>query len=194
MPLVKVIVGSTRPGRFGVQPANWIMELSKDFPEATFELVDVAEAKLPLLDEAVPPSMNGGTYATEHGAAWAKTIGEADGFVFVTGEYNHGIPAALKNAIDFVADEWYYKPVAFVSYGAKAGGVRSVEHLRGVVAQLRMYSLHDEVAIRNYFFQQDKEGTFTANDEQTDDAKRMLKNIAFWSEKLKPAREELAKQ
>jgi len=193
MPLIKVIVGSTRPGRFGGQPANWIMDLSKDFPDATFELVDLQEINLPFLDEATPPSVSNGDYANEHTKQWGKVIDEADGFIFVTGEYNHGIPASLKNAIDFVAKEWYYKPVSFVSYGAKAGGVRAVEQLREVVGWLRMYDMHDEVSIKNYWGFLDESGKFQPSDEHNDDAKRMLKSLIFWSEKMKPAREELNK-
>jgi len=191
MPVIKVIVGSVRPGRFGIQPANWIMDLSKEFPGATFELVDLAEVKLPFLDETTPPSMANGKYEHEHTTAWAKIIGEADGYVFVTGEYNHGIPASLKNAIDFAADEWYYKPVSFVSYGARAGGVRAVEHLRGVVGWLRMYAMHDEVAIYNYFTQLDEQGKFQPTEQQDDDAKRLLANLIFWADKLAPIRTEL---
>jgi NAD(P)H-dependent FMN reductase len=191
MSLIKVIVGSVRPGRFGNQPAAWIMDLSKDYPEATFELIDLAEVKLPFLDEATPPSLANGNYEHEHTAAWSKLIGEADGYIFVTGEYNHGIPASLKNAIDFVANEWYYKPVSFVSYGAHGGGVRAVEHLRGVVAWLRMYAMHDEVAIKDYWGQLDDKGTFQPTDEQNADAKRLLTNLIFWSDKLAPIRKEL---
>jgi NAD(P)H-dependent FMN reductase len=190
-PLIKVIVGSVRPGRFGIQPANWIMELSGEHPEAIFELVDLAEIQLPFLDEEVPPSVSNGNYAHEHTKAWGKIVDEADGFIFVTAEYNHGIPASLKNAIDFVAKEWYYKPVAFVSYGAKSGGVRSVEQLRQVTGWLRMYDLHDEVSIKNYWAQLDDKGKFQPSPEQVEDATRLLQNIVFWSEKMAPVRREL---
>lgn len=194
MSLIKVIVGSTRPGRFGTQPANWIMELAKEFPEATFELVDIAELNLPVFDEPIPPSAANGSYANEHTKQWSKLIGEADGYVIVNGEYNHSIPGALKNAIDYLATEWYYKPVSFVSYGAKAGGVRAVEQLREVFGQLRAYDMHDEVAIRNYWTQLDQEGTFKPTDEQNEDAKRLLQNLIFWADKLAPARKELQQQ
>ena len=192
MPLIKVIVGSTRPGRFGIQAANWIMDLTKEFPGATFELVDLEKVNLPFLDEETPPAA--GNYTQDHTKAWSKVVDEADGFVFITGEYNHGVQPALKNAIDFAAKEWYYKPVAFVSYGADAGGVRAVEHLRGTVAWLRMYDLNDVVMIPNYWGQLDENGKFQPRENQNDDASRMLKNIAFWSEKMKPAREELNAQ
>jgi NAD(P)H-dependent FMN reductase len=194
MPVIKVILGSTRPNRFGNQPADLVMELSKQHADATFELVDLAEINLPLLDEPVPASMRAYTKdePKEHTKAWAKIVGEADGFVFVTGEYNYTIPAALKNAIDFVAHEWYYKPVAFVSYGADAGGARAVEHLRGTAGWLRMYDLREHLHIPNYWTQVNEQGAFQPTDDQIASINELLKSIAFWSARLKPIREELA--
>ncbi len=191
MPKIKVIIGSTRPNRFGPSAAKWIMDLSAQEKDATFELIDLAEIKLPFLDEPQPPAAEE-TYVQDHTKAWAEIIGDADGFVFVTPEYNHGVSPSLKNAIDFLGKEWYYKPVAFVSYGADAGGARSVEHLRGTVAWLRMYDLHDTVLLPNYWSQLDEQGGFTATEAQNDSATRMLKNIAFWSAEMKASRAKLA--
>lgn len=189
---IKVILGSTRPNRFGVQPAKWIMELTNEHKDATFELVDLAEINLPLLDEPQPPTM--GNYTQEHTKAWAKIIDEADGFVVVTGEYNFGVPAALKNAFDFLAKEWRYKPVAFVSYGAAAGGARAVEHLRSSVANLGMFDLRDQVILVNYWEQLGENGAFQPTDTQTETAHKLLDNIVFWADHIKPAREKLARQ
>lgn len=188
---IKIIVGSTRPNRFGIQPATWIHELSKKHPEANFELVDLKEVNLPMFDEATPPIMH--QYAQEHTKKWAEVIGNADGFIMVTPEYNHSFPAALKNAIDFVGAEWGYKPVSFVSYGADAGGTRAIEQLRGVVGVLRMYALGEQVTIANYWAQLNEEGKFQPNDQQIEAAEKMLTAIAFWSEKMKAARAELKK-
>jgi NAD(P)H-dependent FMN reductase len=191
MPVIKVILGSTRPDRFGHQPANWLMDLTKEHPEATYELVDLANIDLPFLDEPVPPSMVvNGEYAHEHTKKWAKIIGPADGFVFVTAEYNYGIPAALKNAIDFLGAEWRYKPVSFVGYGV-GGGIRAVTALRVAVAQLNMYSLRDEINFVNYWAQLDKTGTLQPTEEQTAAAHKLLKNTAFWAEKMTAGRQEL---
>jgi NAD(P)H-dependent FMN reductase len=191
MPIIKVILGSTRPDRFGPQPAAWIMELSKQYKDATFELVDLADVNLPFLDESVPSIHH--KYANKHTKEWAKVIGEADGFVIVTAEYNYGVPAALKNALDFLGREWYYKPVAFVSYGASAGGARAVEHLRGSAGWLRMYDLSEQVVIPNYWTQMDENGKFQPNEQQTTNAENLLKKIVFWADRLKPIREELQK-
>src|SRR5216684_3906554 len=98
---IAVIIGSTRPGRVGESVAKWVYELAKRRTEAEFELVDVKEFNLPLLDEPAPPAM--GQYSKEHTKTWAAKINSFDGYVFVTPEYNHGICGALKNAIDFLA-------------------------------------------------------------------------------------------
>jgi NAD(P)H-dependent FMN reductase len=192
MPLIKVILGSTRPNRFGEQPAQWIMELSKEHPEATFELVDLKDINLPLLDESIPPAM--GQYQQEHTKAWASVIGEADGFVFVTAEYNFSVPAAFKNAVDFLAAEWRYKPVAFISYGAGGGGIRAVAHWREGLANLGMFDLRDHVHFVEYYNHLDENGKLQPSETQVDEGHKLLRNIAFWAEKIKPAREELATQ
>lgn len=191
MTLIKIIVGSTRPNRFGIQPAEWIRELSKEHPEATFELLDLAEVKLPFLDEPQPPLY--GNYVHEHTKQWAKQIDEADGYIIVTPEYNHGTSSALKNAIDFVTREWFYKPVAFVSYGADSGGARAVEQLHGTFRRLRVHSMHDELHIHNYWTQVDDKGKFVPTAEQTGVANRLLKHIVFWSDRMKAPRAELKK-
>jgi NAD(P)H-dependent FMN reductase len=146
---IGIIVGSTRPGRVGEQVARWVLEHAEKKGGASYQLVDIAEANLPLLDEPVPPSQ--GKYSKPHTLAWAARIAPLDAFVFVTPEYNHGTSGALKNAIDFLYKEWNDKAAAFVSYGS-AGGARAVESLRLVMAELQiadvraqvMLSLHDD--------------------------------------------------
>src|SRR5512145_1875939 len=132
---VAIILGSTRPGRNGEAVAHWVYEIAQKRSDAKFELLDVRDFNLPLLDEPVPPSM--GQYSKPHTKAWAAKIEQFDAFVFVTAEYNHGIPAALKNAIDFLFKEWNHKAAGFVSYGS-AGGARAVEQLRLVMAEIHV--------------------------------------------------------
>lgn len=189
MPLIKIILGSTRPGRFGEQPARWIMELAKEHPEAKFELVDLKEVNLPLLDEPVAAMF--GSYEHEHTKRWSKVIDEADGFIFVTPEYNSGLPAAFKNAIDYLYAEWKYKPVAFVSYGAGGGGILAVNNWRSVFAYLSLIGLSDHVAFHEYWKQLDQNGTLVPTQEQTEKAHKLLKNIGFWADKLRQIRQEL---
>lgn len=190
---IKVILGSTRNGRFGEQPARWIMDLAAQHPDAAFELIDLAEVNLPFVHEATPPGLiKDGEYESESSKQWAKIVNDADGFVIVTAEYNHGVPAALKNALDTLFAEWNYKPVAFVSYGTIAGGVRAVEQLRGTLALLKLYGLSEQVVIPNYWSQLNDKGTFQPNETQIKDAHRLLKSVIFWSSTFKEARKKLA--
>jgi len=184
---IKIVIGSTRPGRFGPKPAAWLMELARDVPNVTFELVDLADANLPLLDEPVPPSISA-EYANEHTKAWAAQMVAADGFVFVVPEYNHSYAAATKNAFDYLYKEWVDKPIAFLSYGAGAGGTRAIEHLRTVVSNLKMFGISEHVIIPNYWEKLDEQGNFKPSEGQTKTAKEMLQQIAFWSEQFQVAR------
>jgi NAD(P)H-dependent FMN reductase len=139
---VGIILGSTRPGRVGEQVAKWVYEQAKQRADAEYELVDIGDYDLPLLDEPVPPSL--GKYEKEHTKRWSAKIASFDAFVFVTAEYNHGIPGALKNAIDFLYKEWNDKAAGFVAYGSTAGA-RAVEHLRGVMAELQIADVRQQV-------------------------------------------------
>src|SRR6266702_5908347 len=141
---IAIILGSTRPGRNGEAAAKWVHEIAQKRTDAEFELVDIKDFNLPLLDEPVPPSM--GQYSKPHTKAWAAKIGSFDAYVFVTPEYNHGISGALKNAIDFLYAEWNNKAAGFVSYGS-VGGTRAVEHLRLVMAELQVADVRAQVAL-----------------------------------------------
>ena len=132
---IAVILGSTRPGRRGQAVAEWVLARAKERTSANYELIDLIDHPLPHLDEPLPPSL--GKYAGEHTRAWAATISEFDGYVFVTPEYNHSTSGVLKNAIDYLHAEWNNKAAAFVSYGA-AGGARAIEHLRAVSSELQL--------------------------------------------------------
>ena len=141
---IALILGSTRPGRNGEAVARWVYEIAKKRIDAEFEYVDIKDFNLPLLDEPVPPSQ--GQYSKEHTQVWSAKIDSFDGYIFVTAEYNHGIPGALKNAIDYLYKEWNNKAAGFVGYGS-AGGVRSVEHLRLVMAELQIADVRAQVSL-----------------------------------------------
>jgi NAD(P)H-dependent FMN reductase len=145
---VAIILGSTRPGRNGEAVAQWVYDMAKDKRgnnnNVDFEYLDIRDFNLPLLDEPIPPSQ--GQYNKDHSKAWSAKIDSFDAFIFVTPEYNHGIPGALKNAIDFLYQEWNNKAAGFVSYGS-AGGVRSVEHLRLVMAELQIADVRAQVTL-----------------------------------------------
>ena len=141
---IAIVIGSTRPGRVAEAVGKWVYELAKGRGDAQFELVDIKDFNLPLLDEPVPPSQ--GKYSKEHTKKWAAKIASFDGFVFVTPEYNHGISGALKNAIDFLYAEWNNKAAGFVGYGS-AGGTLPVESLRLVMAELQIADVRAQVSL-----------------------------------------------
>jgi NAD(P)H-dependent FMN reductase len=141
---VAIIIGSTRPGRKAEDVARWVHGIAARRDDASFEIVDIAAFDLPLLDEAYPPSM--GQYAQPHTHAWAEKIAAFDAFVFVTPEYNHSTSGALKNAIDYLFREWNDKAAGFVGYGS-TGGTRAVEHLRGIMGEIKVADVRAQVAL-----------------------------------------------
>jgi NAD(P)H-dependent FMN reductase len=181
---VAVIVGSTRPGRKALDVANWVMEIAKLREDAVFELVDIADFNLPLLDEPVPPSM--GQYSKDHTKAWAAKIGGFDGFVFVTPEYNHGTSGALKNAIDFLYKEWNNKAAGFVGYGSM-GGARAVESLRLVMGELMVADVRAQVML-SLFTDFENFTTFKPAERNVQSVEAMLDQVVAWSGALQALR------
>ena len=145
MPTLMIIVGSTRPGRVGLPVARWFEQRARAHGAFDIEFVDLAELNLPLLDEPNHPRFR--QYTNSHTLRWSELVDGADAFVIVTSEYNHGYPAPLKNAIDFLNQEWRYKPVGFVSYGGVAAGTRAMQQLKTVVAALKMLAVPEAVNI-----------------------------------------------
>ncbi|HTY13285.1 MAG TPA: NAD(P)H-dependent oxidoreductase [Candidatus Omnitrophota bacterium] len=143
---IQVILGSTRQNRFSEKPGRWIAGLLKAKEGVEAELLDLRDYPLPFYDEAVPPSMLKGNYSNEISKKWAAKIGEGDGYIIVTPEYNHGYPGVLKNALDTVFAEWNNKPVGFVSYGGVMGA-RSVEQLRLVAIELHLVPIEATLSI-----------------------------------------------
>lgn len=141
---IKVIVGSTRANRFSEGPSAWIFDLAKKRSDLDVELVDLRDYPLPFFEEALPPGAARDNYTNPVVVRWRAKIQEADGFIICTPEYNHGYPAVLKNALDYVYFPWSRKPVAFVSWGGSAG-TRSVEQLRLVAIELDMAPIRSAV-------------------------------------------------
>jgi NAD(P)H-dependent FMN reductase len=141
---IAIIVGSTRPGRKAAAVAQWVYEIAQKRSDTRFEIVDIKDYNLPLLDEAVPPSM--GQYSQPHTKAWSAKIAAFDAYIFVTPEYNHSTSGALKNAIDYLYHEWNNKAAGFVGYGS-AGGTRAVENLRLVMGELQVADVRAQVAL-----------------------------------------------
>ena len=182
---VAIVLGSTRPNRVGATVAEWVNGLAGMRTDAEFELVDVAKLDLPLLDEEFPPAL--GQYARQHTRDWAAKVALFDAFVFVTPEYNHSVPAALKNAIDFVHAEWADKAAGFVSYGA-AGGIRAVEHLRLILAELQVATVRAQITLNSYTdFENFYDFKPTGQHEQT--LNTVLDQVISWGTALKPVRQ-----
>ena len=187
---VAIVLGSTRPGRNGEAVANWVHSLAKNRKDAEFELVDIAAFGLPLLDEPVPPSF--GRYTKPHTKAWAAKVDPFDAFVFVTPEYNHGIPGALKNAIDHLYREWNNKAAGFVSYGS-AGGARAVEQLRLVMAEVQVATVRAQVLL-SLASDFQSFGVFKPAPLQAKALETMLDQLVAWGEALKAMRRGALKQ
>ena len=141
---VAIIIGSTRPGRKADTVAKWVYEISQKRSDAEFELVDIKDFNLPLLDEPMSPMM--GQYTHQHTKDWSAKIASFDAYVFVTPEYNHATSGALKNAIDYLYKEWVNKAAGFVGYGG-AAGVRAVENLRLVMGELQVADVRAQVGL-----------------------------------------------
>lgn len=142
-----IIIGSVRDGRFGSGVADWFVPLARESAsdEVTFEVLDLKEFDLPVLTSATVPGAAQKQYDDERVQRWSAAIDACDGFVFITPEYNHGVPGGFKNAFDSIGSEWAGKPVAFVSYGAEKG-IRSVEQWRSIVSNFQMVDVRTQLA------------------------------------------------
>lgn len=181
---VAIVTGSTRPGRHNEAVARWVHALTTGRKDAEFELVDIADYNLPLLDEPLPPAM--GRYSHEHSRRWAAKIDSFDAFVVVTPEYNHSTSGALKNAIDYLYREWNNKAAGFVSYGS-AGGARAVEHLRAIMAEVMVATVRAQVMLSLFT---DFEGfkTFKPDPRHEKEVHTMLDQVVAWGGALKTLR------
>jgi NAD(P)H-dependent FMN reductase len=181
---IAVILGSTRPGRNGEAVAKWVHGIATTRSDADYELIDLKEINLPLLDEAVPPSR--GQYSQPHTKAWAAKIDSFDAFVFVTPEYNHGTSGALKNAIDFLYKEWNNKAAGFVGYGS-AGGTRAVESLRLVMGELMVADVRAQVAL-SLFTDFENFSQFKPAPQQEQAVHTMLDQVVAWGTAMRSVR------
>jgi len=181
---IAIVTGSTRPGRNNEAVARWVNQIAQQRTDADFELVDIADYHLPLFDEPMSPMF--GKYTKPHTQAWAEKIASFDGFVFVTPEYNHSIPGALKNAIDFLYREWNNKAAGFVSYGG-SGGVRAVEHLRLVMAELMVATVRAQV-ILSLVTDFEHFTSFKPLPQREAEVTAMLEQLVSWASALKAVR------
>jgi len=181
---IGIILGSTRPGRNGEAVARWVYEIAQRRKDAEYQLIDIQQFNLPLLDEPVPPSM--GRYSKDHTKRWAAAMGALDTYVFVTPEYNHSTSAALKNAIDFLYAEWNNKAAGFVSYGS-AGGARAVEHLRLIMAEVQVATVRAQVML-SLMSDFENYSVFKPHERHEAEVGAMLEQLTTWGTALKAIR------
>lgn len=182
---IGIIVGSTRPGRLGIQVGNWVKENARA-KGVEFELVDLIDYALPMLDEPYPASR--GMYQNDHTRKWAAKIDEFDGYIFVTAEYNHSIPGALKNALDYLSAEWHNKAAGIVSYGSM-GGVRANEHLRQILAELEIADVRQNVML-SIFTDFENFSTLAPAEIHLAELQKQVDQVAAWAGALHPLRTE----
>jgi NAD(P)H-dependent FMN reductase len=182
---IAIIIGSTRPGRRGEAVARWVHEIAQKRSDAEYELVDIADFNLPLMDEPNPPIL--GQYTKPHTLAWSEVIHPFDGFIFVTPEYNHAISGALKNAIDYLSKEWKNKAAGIVSYGGGTGGARAAENLRLILGELHVADVRAQVTL-SLFTDFENYNILKPAPRQEAAANTLFEEVVAWSGALKTLR------
>ncbi len=186
---LKVILGSTREGRYGENVAKWTMKELASSEVFEAELLDLRDYNIPYYDNVTPASMLKAPYDSPITQRWSEKISEADAYIIVTPEYNHGYPAVLKSALDVIYHEWSKKPVAFISYGASASGARAIEQLRQVVAELQMVSIREAISLAIFsgeqIFNEDGEMVAPTNSKKLT---KLVGDLYWWASALAVAR------
>ena len=178
-PTLQIIIASTRPGRVGPSVADWFYDRAVKTGSFEVELIDLAVVNLPMFDEPKHPRF--GEYVHQHTKDWSATIKRGDAYVFVIPEYNYGFNAAIKNAIDYLNQEWAYKPLGFVSYGGVAAGTRAVQMLKQVVSALKMVPMADAVHIPFVAQFLDDQRVLQPNDVMEGAATALLSELSRWT-------------
>src|SRR5690242_6744979 len=166
-----IIIGSTREGRFAPVVANWFTAQARQRDDLIVDVIDLAETGL-------------------NASAMARRVEQAEAFVVITPEYNHSFPAPLKNAIDWHSKEWHAKPVGFVSFGGISGGLRAVEQLRQVFAELHAVTVQRSVSFHGAWAYFDEQGQPKDPERYARAAKAMLDQLVWWARALRAARAE----
>ena len=188
---IAVIVGTTRAARVGHKPAEWIADIASQRDDMSVEVLDLREYPMPFFDEVASnawvPSEN------EVARRWQKKVAEFDGYIFVSAEYNRGVPAALKNALDYAYPEWNKKPAAFVGYGS-LGAARAIEQLRLIAIELQMAPIRTGVHLQGADFMAVWKGEKDIAELSylRQNASDMLDQLVWWTHALKAAREQPA--
>ncbi len=185
-PVLRIIIGSTRPGRVGPAVAAWIARRAEEHGGFDVQVTDLAELDLPMFNEPDHPRLR--RYAHQHTKDWSALVDGSDAFVFVTPEYNSAFNAAIKNAIDYLHAEWQHKAAGIVSYGGVAAGTRAAQMLKQVLTALKVMPVPEAVNIpfvREYL---DEDGRFKPAEAMDASAAAMLDELLRWTASLRPLR------
>ena len=186
---IGVILGSTRKVRRGERVAKWLMKQLAQFEHIEFELLDLRDYPLPFYAEDNSPDSLENGYSDPIATQWAGKIGEKDGFILIVSEYNHGPTAVLKNALDYVYNEWNKKPVTFVSYATgAAAGIRAVEQLREITVELEMAPMQAAIHIPHVLKALDEEGNVLQGN-LNERVPVVMEQFLWWVHALKSARD-----
>jgi NAD(P)H-dependent FMN reductase len=185
-PVLRIIIGSTRPGRIGPSVAAWITERAREHGGFDVEVTDLAELNLPMYDEPNHPRLR--KYVHQHTKDWSALVEASDAFIFVTPEYNYGFNAALKNAIDYLHGEWANKAAGIVSYGGVAAGTRATQMLKQVFTALKIVPVTDAVNIPFVTQFIDEDRRLKPNEVMEQAATAMLDEVLRWTQALRPLR------
>ncbi len=186
---VQIILGSTRPNRQSEKVGKWVFEEISRNSEIEADLIDLRDWPLPFYNEVSSLAGLKGNLSTKIAKQWGEKVKQADGYIIVTPEYNHGYPAVLKNALDYAFAEWNKKPIAFVAYGGAVGGARAVEQLRQVVIELQMVPIREAVYIPSIWSAFEENGILKDIDGYNQTLESLLQQLLWWMKVLKEARE-----
>ncbi|GGF04088.1 NADPH-dependent FMN reductase [Mycetocola zhadangensis] len=185
MTKIAIVTGSTRPGRINLGVAEWVLAQAQLRSDAEFELVDIAAYNLPILDEGYPAAYQ--NYTNDHTKVWSEKIAEFDGFVFITGEYNHSVTPALANALSYLNAEFANKAAGIVGYGS-ASGVRAVEHLRGILSELQIAHVQ-KTGMFSLFTDFENFSTFAPTELSAATVAPMLDQTVVWAKAMETVRD-----
>lgn len=187
---IQIIIGSTRDARYADKVTNWVYDHAKKDKRMEVEIVDLKDYPLPFYNDPIPPKGIKGNYNNPTAKKWVKKVSEADAYIFISPEYNHGYSAVLKNALDYPYYEWNNKPAAFVSYGATANGARAVEQLRQVVIELQMAPIQAgvHIALMQRPFDEQGKMTLPHYEYYMKSLNTLFDQIVWWGEALLAAR------
>lgn len=185
---ILVVLGSIREGRVGDKVASWVMKQAKNRDGVVYELLDLKDYPMKFYQEAKYPSQLHGQSSDKNANRWIKKVGEADGFLIITPEYNRGTSGVLKNAIDYPSNEWHKKPIAFVGYGGMSGGGRAVEQLRLNSIELQSVPIREGILIQ-FAGSKLKDGQLEADEHLESGMSKTFDQLEWYSKVLKSARE-----